>query len=166
MGTLLNFSHQWDSFQQETERCKNLCNTSVELNCHLFLECSLLLSILRCLCSYFGSLDTPWHKIFLLIVSCLFQCHVVNSSDVKADLQNCLEEDDLAIVVRSKHRPRCIVEFILQSLEIMHLEEAKWQILVTTYAAMQVDICHNFFFTVTKCYKICFFFFLFAYILI
>ncbi|KAH7662995.1 Bestrophin/UPF0187 protein [Dioscorea alata] len=66
---------------------------------------------------------------YIMAFPVALKCHVVNSPDVKADLQNCLEEDDLAIVVRSKHRPRCIIEFILQSLEIMHLEEAKWQIL-------------------------------------
>ncbi|KAJ0970190.1 hypothetical protein J5N97_023067 [Dioscorea zingiberensis] len=66
---------------------------------------------------------------YIMAFPVALKCHVINGSDVKADLQNFLEEDDLAIVMRSKHHPRCIVEFISQSLEIMQLEDAKRDIL-------------------------------------
>lgn len=53
------------------------------------------------------------------------QCHVMYGSDIGRDLQNLLEVDDLAVILNSKHRPRCIIEFISQSLQLLNLEESK-----------------------------------------
>lgn len=65
------------------------------------------------------------------------QCHVISGSDIKADLQNLLEEDDITVVVSSKHRPRCLIEFISQSFQMLHLEEPKLNILVICF----IDKC-------------------------
>lgn len=46
-------------------------------------------------------------------------------SDIVRDLRNLLEVDDLAVVLNSRHRPRCIIEFISQCLQLLNLEESK-----------------------------------------
>lgn len=51
-------------------------------------------------------------------------------SDVRSDLQHLLEVDDLAVVMNSKHRPRCIIEFISQSIRLLKLEESRRNVLV------------------------------------
>ena len=53
--------------------------------------------------------------------------------DVRQELQNVLEVDDLAIVLNSKHRPRCIIEFISQSLQMLKLEESRRNALVIPF---------------------------------
>lgn len=58
------------------------------------------------------------------------QCHVLYGSDVRQDLQSFLEVDDLAIVLNSKHPPRCIIEFISQSLQLLKVEESRRNMLV------------------------------------
>jgi hypothetical protein len=61
------------------------------------------------------------------------QCHVTYGLDVRQELQNVLEVDDLAIVLNSKHRPRCIIEFISQSLQLLKLEESRRNTLVIPF---------------------------------
>ena len=58
------------------------------------------------------------------------QCHVIYGSDARQDLQNLLEGDDLAVVLSSKHHPRCIIEFISLSLQLLHLDDARRLVLV------------------------------------
>ncbi|KAG0480498.1 hypothetical protein HPP92_011356 [Vanilla planifolia] len=53
------------------------------------------------------------------------KCHVVVGSDIKVDLQNLLNEEDLVIVLNSKHRPRCIIEFIMQTLQMLPVDQSK-----------------------------------------
>jgi hypothetical protein len=60
-----------------------------------------------------------------------FQCHIICDSDVKGDLEGLLGEDDLSVVLASKHRPRCIIEFIAQSLQMLDLDEQKRSIMVS-----------------------------------
>ncbi|XP_010544724.1 PREDICTED: UPF0187 protein At3g61320, chloroplastic [Tarenaya hassleriana] len=57
------------------------------------------------------------------------KCHVVYGSDIARDLQNVLEADDLSLVLQSKHRPRCVIEFISQSLQLLKLEDSKRNLL-------------------------------------
>lgn len=57
------------------------------------------------------------------------KCHLLYGSDVRGDLQNFLEADDLAVVLSSKHRPNCIIQFISQSLQLSNLEETKRNVL-------------------------------------
>lgn len=56
---------------------------------------------------------------------------MICDSDVSGDLQDLLDADDLAIVLDSKHRPRCIIEFISQSLQLLNLEATKQNMLVS-----------------------------------
>lgn len=53
------------------------------------------------------------------------QCHITYGSDIASDLKNLLEADDLAVVLSSKHRPRCIIGFISQCLQSLNLEGTK-----------------------------------------
>ncbi|KAM2157142.1 hypothetical protein ACFX1S_041092 [Malus domestica] len=53
------------------------------------------------------------------------KCHVIYGSDIGRDLQNLLEVDDLLVVLNSKHRPGCIIQFISWSLQLLKLEESR-----------------------------------------
>lgn len=66
---------------------------------------------------------------YIMAFPVALKCHVMSGSDFRADLRNLLEEDDIAVVMSSKHRPRCMIEFITQSLQMLHLEEPKRNIL-------------------------------------
>ncbi|XP_052191738.1 UPF0187 protein At3g61320, chloroplastic-like [Diospyros lotus] len=57
------------------------------------------------------------------------KCHLIHGSNIARDLQNLLEVDDLAVVLRSVHRPHCIIEFISQGLQLLNLEESKRNLL-------------------------------------
>lgn len=72
--------------------------------------------------------DAPFKNALLRYIMAFpvaLKCHVIYGSDVGRDLQNLLEADDLAIVLNSKHRPLCIIEFISQSLRLLKLEESR-----------------------------------------
>ena len=60
------------------------------------------------------------------------QCHLIHGSNVAQDLQDVLDDGDLAVILRSKDRPRCIIEFISQSIQLLSMEEAKRNILVNS----------------------------------
>ncbi|KAK5783499.1 hypothetical protein F383_04863 [Gossypium arboreum] len=62
---------------------------------------------------------------YIMAFPVALKCHVMYGSDIGRDLQNLLEVDDLAVILNSKHRPRCIIEFISQSLHLLNLEESK-----------------------------------------
>lgn len=66
---------------------------------------------------------------YIMAFPVALKCHVLSDSNIRTDLQNLLEEDDIEVVASSKHRPRCIIEFISQSLQILQLEEPKRNIL-------------------------------------
>ncbi|CAN6704434.1 unnamed protein product [Malus baccata var. baccata] len=53
------------------------------------------------------------------------KCHVIYGSDIGRDLQNLLEVDDLLVVLNSKHRPGCLIQFISRSLQLLKLEESR-----------------------------------------
>lgn len=59
------------------------------------------------------------------------QCHIIRDSDFKEDLQGLLTEDDLHLILESKHRPRCIIEFISQSIQMLDFDDHKRAIMVT-----------------------------------
>lgn len=63
----------------------------------------------------------------------MFQCHIISDSNIEVDLQGLLAEDDLNVVLASKHRPRCIVEFISLSLQMLDFDEHKRSIMVIIY---------------------------------
>ncbi|XP_004240104.1 voltage-dependent chloride channel 1, chloroplastic [Solanum lycopersicum] len=59
---------------------------------------------------------------YIMAFPVALKCHIVYDSDIASDLKNLLEADDLAVVLSSKHRPRCIIGFIAQSLQSLNLE--------------------------------------------
>ncbi|XP_031501576.1 UPF0187 protein At3g61320, chloroplastic-like isoform X2 [Nymphaea colorata] len=58
------------------------------------------------------------------------KCHVIYGSNFEKDLGTFLDQGDLAVVMRSKHRPRCILGFISQCLQLAHLDDSKRNSLV------------------------------------
>uniref|UniRef100_A0A2N9HUW7 Uncharacterized protein n=1 Tax=Fagus sylvatica TaxID=28930 RepID=A0A2N9HUW7_FAGSY len=75
-----------------------------------------------------NSVNAPLKRALLQYIMAFpvaLKCHVTYGLDVRQELQNVLEVDDLAIVLNSKHRPRCIIEFISQSLQLLKLEESR-----------------------------------------
>ncbi|RCV47002.1 hypothetical protein SETIT_9G576300v2 [Setaria italica] len=62
---------------------------------------------------------------YILAFPVALKCHILCDSDVKTDLEGLLAEDDLNVVLASKHRPRCIIEFISQSLQMLDLDQQK-----------------------------------------
>ncbi|KAM0048319.1 putative bestrophin/UPF0187 [Helianthus debilis subsp. tardiflorus] len=62
---------------------------------------------------------------YILAFPVALKCHLVHGSDTGKDLKNLLEDDDLALVLRSNHRPRCVIQFISQSLQMLNLEPSK-----------------------------------------
>ncbi|KAJ6675374.1 UPF0187 PROTEIN YNEE [Salix viminalis] len=66
---------------------------------------------------------------YIMAFPVALKCHVTYGSDVGQDLQNLLEAGDLAIVLKSRHRPRCTIEFISQCLQLLNLDESKRSVL-------------------------------------
>ncbi|KAI7755059.1 hypothetical protein M8C21_006526 [Ambrosia artemisiifolia] len=62
---------------------------------------------------------------YILAFPVALKCHLVHGSDTGNDLKNLLDDDDLAVVLRSNHRPRCVIQFISQSLQMLNLEPSK-----------------------------------------
>ncbi|KAK1425201.1 hypothetical protein QVD17_20548 [Tagetes erecta] len=62
---------------------------------------------------------------YILAFPVALKCHLVHGSDTGKDLKNLLEDDDLTVVLSSNHRPRCIIQFISQSLQLLNLESSK-----------------------------------------
>ncbi|KAK4382099.1 hypothetical protein Sango_2902500 [Sesamum angolense] len=67
---------------------------------------------------------------YIMAFPVALKCHIINGSDIAKDLKTLLEVDDLAVVLSSKHRPRCIIEFISQSLQLLDLEATERHTLV------------------------------------
>ncbi|KAE8693801.1 UPF0187 protein [Hibiscus syriacus] len=70
---------------------------------------------------------------YIMAFPIALKCHVLYGLDIGKDLQNLLEVDDLAVILNSKHRPRCIIDFISQSLKVLNLEESKRTMLVSPF---------------------------------
>ncbi|KAG5231346.1 UPF0187 protein [Salix suchowensis] len=66
---------------------------------------------------------------YIMAFPVALKCHVTYGSDIGQDLQNLLEAGDLAIVLKSRHRPRCTIEFISQCLQLLNLDESKRSVL-------------------------------------
>ncbi|KAG2544225.1 hypothetical protein PVAP13_9NG833500 [Panicum virgatum] len=72
---------------------------------------------------------------YILAFPVALKCHLISDSDVKTDLQGLLTQDDLDVVLASKHRPRCIIEFISQSVQMLDLDEQKRSIMESVCAS-------------------------------
>ncbi|CAH9097080.1 unnamed protein product [Cuscuta europaea] len=66
---------------------------------------------------------------YIMAFPVALKCHLVYGSDMASDLKNFLEAEDLAVVLSSKHRPHCIIDFISQCILSLNLEETKLQLL-------------------------------------
>lgn len=88
-------------------------------------------------CCYFCPLKFVGYDLSIdddnSVVKFYMQCHLIYGSDIGRDLETLLEADDLAVVVNSKHRPRCIIEFISQSLHLLNLDESRRNMLVSSF---------------------------------
>ncbi|KAF5199715.1 hypothetical protein FRX31_010698 [Thalictrum thalictroides] len=82
---------------------------------------------------------------YIIAFPVALKCHVIYGSNASQDLQNLLDEDDLAIVLSSKDRPRCIIEFISQSLQMLPLDESKRNCLETKFSCFHegIAICEQ-----------------------
>ncbi|KAB2597208.1 hypothetical protein D8674_000128 [Pyrus ussuriensis x Pyrus communis] len=67
---------------------------------------------------------------YIMAFPVALKCHVIYGSDIGRDLQDLLEVDDLLVVLNSKHRPGCIIQFISRSLQLLKLEESQRNMLV------------------------------------
>ncbi|KAL9272256.1 Voltage-dependent chloride channel 1, chloroplastic-like protein [Drosera capensis] len=63
--------------------------------------------------------------MYIVAFPIALKCHLLYGSDAKKDLQAFLEADDIDVVLSSKNRPRCIIDFISQSLKLLSLDEQK-----------------------------------------
>ncbi|CAH1416358.1 unnamed protein product [Lactuca virosa] len=61
---------------------------------------------------------------YILAFPIALKCHLIHGSDIGGDLKNLLEDNDLDLVLSSNHRPRCIIQFISQSLKLLNLESS------------------------------------------
>ncbi|CAN6286038.1 unnamed protein product [Urochloa humidicola] len=83
---------------------------------------------------------------YILAFPVALKCHILSDSDVETDLQGLLAQDDLTVVLASKHRPRCIIEFISQTLQILDLDEQKRSIMESVCASSSsgfLFLCHT-----------------------
>lgn len=82
---------------------------------------------------------------YIMAFPVALKCHLIHGSDIEQDLENLLEADDLAVVLSSKHRPRCIIEFISQGLQMLHLEESKRNLLETKISCFHegIGVCEQ-----------------------
>ncbi|KAL5718507.1 Voltage-dependent chloride channel 1 [Ranunculus cassubicifolius] len=82
---------------------------------------------------------------YIIAFPVALKCHVIYGSDAARDLQSLLDEDDLALVLKSKNRPRCIIEFISQSLQILSLDESTRNLLESKFASFHegIAVCEH-----------------------
>ncbi|XP_061371551.1 voltage-dependent chloride channel 1, chloroplastic-like [Gastrolobium bilobum] len=82
---------------------------------------------------------------YIMAFPVVLKCHVLYGSDVRRDLQHLLEVDDIELVVNSKHPPRCIIEFISQSLRQLNLEDSRRNVLESKISCFHegIGICEQ-----------------------
>jgi predicted membrane chloride channel (bestrophin family) len=59
------------------------------------------------------------------------QCHLLYGSDTWQELKDILDEDDLALVMCSEHRPNCLIQLMTQSLRQVLLQDSERSLLVS-----------------------------------
>lgn len=95
-----------------------------------------------------SSVNMPLKKALLQYIMAFpvaLKCHVMHGSDIENDLRNVIEVDDLAVVVKSLHRPRCVIEFISQTLRRLKLDTSRRQALETKLACFHegIGVCEQ-----------------------
>ncbi|CAM0871136.1 unnamed protein product [Alopecurus aequalis] len=78
---------------------------------------------------------------YILAFPVALKCHITSNSDIRKDLQGLLTEDDLNVVMSSKHRPRCIIEFISQSFQMLDFEEHRRSVMESKLSCFLEGIC-------------------------
>lgn len=77
---------------------------------------------------------------YIIAFPVALKCHIIHGSDIAKDLQDILEVDDLAIVLSSKHRPHCVIEFISQSLQLLDMDATKRNMLESKLCRFHEEI--------------------------
>ncbi|OMP00460.1 Bestrophin/UPF0187 [Corchorus olitorius] len=87
--------------------------------------------------------DALLHYIMAFPVA--LKCHVMYGSDIGRDLHNLLEGDDIKVVLNSKHRPRCIIDFISHSLRVLNLKESERTVLESKISCFHegIGVCEQ-----------------------
>lgn len=82
---------------------------------------------------------------YIMAFPVTLKCHIIHSSDIVEDLQDLLDADDLAVVLSSKHRPRCIIEYISHCIQLLNLEETKRNVLESKISCFHegIGICEE-----------------------
>ncbi|KAL1192128.1 Voltage-dependent chloride channel 2 [Cardamine amara subsp. amara] len=73
------------------------------------------------------------------------KCHMMYGSDIANDLRDVIDADDLSLILQSKHRPRCVIQFISQSLELLKLDNSKIDMLESKMMQLQegIGVCEQ-----------------------
>jgi len=66
---------------------------------------------------------------YIMAFPVVLKCHITHGSDMRHDLGTLLHEDDLETVLSSQHPPFCIIQFMSECLERVHLADSKQNIL-------------------------------------
>ncbi|KAF9618847.1 hypothetical protein IFM89_002715 [Coptis chinensis] len=99
-----------------------------------------------------GSVDTQNHAVlkkallqYIMAFPVALKCHVIYGANIAQNLKDLLEENDLAIVLDSNNLPRCIIEFISQSLQMLPLEDSKRDLLESKFTCFHegIPICEQ-----------------------
>lgn len=61
------------------------------------------------------------------------QCHLLDGSDIEEDLKLLLDEEDLALVLSSDHRPNCLIQLMTQSMGLVNLSDNQKSLMVSSY---------------------------------
>uniref|UniRef100_A0A7N0UXM1 Uncharacterized protein n=1 Tax=Kalanchoe fedtschenkoi TaxID=63787 RepID=A0A7N0UXM1_KALFE len=82
---------------------------------------------------------------YIIAFPVALKCHLVYGSDIRRDLQHVLEADELAVIVNSKNSPRCVIEFISQSLQLLNLDESKRNLLEVKLSSFHegIGVCEQ-----------------------
>lgn len=82
---------------------------------------------------------------YIMAFPVALKCHTIHGSDIAMDLQNLLEVDDLAVVLSSKHRPQCIINFISQSIWLLNMEDTKRHMLESKISCFHegIGVCEQ-----------------------
>uniref|UniRef100_A0ACD5VPV8 Uncharacterized protein n=4 Tax=Avena sativa TaxID=4498 RepID=A0ACD5VPV8_AVESA len=78
---------------------------------------------------------------YILAFPVALKCHITSNSDIRRDLQGLLTEDDLNVIMSSKHRPRCVIEFISQSVQMLDFEEHRRSVMESKLSYFLEGIC-------------------------
>lgn len=59
-----------------------------------------------------------------------WQCHLLDGSDIYEDLKLLLDEEDLAVVMNSQHRPNCLLQLMTQCLSLVDTSDNRKSLMV------------------------------------